>query len=506
MAKRHGPPYVGRVAPVRTMAPEAAAAILRRTLKDPTKPRTVADASVEGGLALRDAEAGLTWLTSEYRGHLRVTSEGELLHLFPTGFTKPWETKEAAERALSAVGRALVGAGRFIVRAWLLTVMVGYAALFVALVVGLTLARQSDSRDRGPGVSFFLGGLFRMIGDALFWTFHPFSPLYMGRGYGNGFYGEGFAYTGRRERRRGEGDDVPFYEKVNRFVFGPPSVPEDPHAVRARILAELRAKRGRIGLADVMRVTGLPRAEADPLMAQLMLDHDGSVEVSENGGIFYRFEAMRKTTAERAPARPAPAWTNAPKLPPLTGNPTGSNVAIALLNGFNLFASAWVMAHGLTLSNLALLFSKRPPPILPDDGLPLALGLVPFVFSLALFLLPLFRTLVRPLRERRASEERARLSVLREVLARTTQRKPVPDEALREAFRGAAGRDPSSEEITRRVVELGGDVDLESPGEVRYRFADLEAEAAALDEERARASETEARVGRVVFASDDESS
>lgn len=489
------------------MAPESAADVLRRTLKDPTKPRTVADASVESGLSLRDTEAGLTWLTSEYRGHLRVTSEGELLHLFPTGFTKPWETKETAERVLSAVGRALVGAGRFIVRAWLLTVMVGYAALFVALVIGLTVARQSDSRDRGPGVSFFLGGLFRMIGDALFWTFHPFSPLYVGRGYGDGLYGDGYARGGRRrDGRRGKGDEVPFYEKVNRFVFGPPSAPEDPHAMRARILAELRAKRGRIGLADVMRVTGLPRAEADPLMARLMLDHDGSVEVSENGGIFYRFEAMRKTATERAPARPPPAWTNAPKLPPLTGNPTESNVVIALLNGFNLLASAWVMAHGLTLSNLALLFSKRPPPILPDDGLPLALGLVPFVFSLALFLLPLARSLVRPLRERRATEERARLSVLREVLARTTNGKPVPDEALREAFRDAAGRDPSSEEITRRVVELGGDVDLESPGEVRYRFADLEAEAAALDEERARASENEARVGRVVFASDDGSS
>jgi len=37
----------------------------------------------------------------------------------------------------------------------------------------------------------------------------------------------------------------------------------------------------------------------------------------------------------------------------------------------------------------------------------------------------------------------------------------------------------------------------------RYRFADFETEAAALDEEREHADDAEQRVGRVVFASDD---
>jgi hypothetical protein len=70
------------------MDPAAAADVLHRTLKDPKRPITVADASVESGLPLRDAEAGLTWLTSEYRGHLRVTEDGDLVHLFAHGFEK----------------------------------------------------------------------------------------------------------------------------------------------------------------------------------------------------------------------------------------------------------------------------------------------------------------------------------------------------------------------------------------------------------------------------------
>ncbi|MBX3223623.1 MAG: hypothetical protein KF795_24135 [Labilithrix sp.] len=482
------------------MEPALAGDVLRRTLTDPRKPVTVADASVASGLAMRDAEAGLTWLTSEYRGHLRVTEDGDLVHVFPNGFTKPWETHEAVARLLSGLGRALVGAGRFIVRAWLLVVMVSYALFFAALLIGMTFARQGSSdRDDGPGVNL-LGALFRMIAEAFFWTFHPFSPLYIQPGWGDA--------RARRLAPRGEPEEkVAFYEKVNRFVFGPPTPKEDPHAARARILEEIRAQRGRIGLADVMRVTGLPRDQADPLMARLMLDHEGTVDVSEGGGIVYTFEALRRTASADPAAsarsrRPHAAWEELRRLPPLTGNPSGSNVMIALLNGFNLLVSAWAIQNHLTLSNLTLLFSRERPPVLPYDGLPLVLGAIPLTFSIVLFALPALRALYRTREEKRLDQEHARLAVLREVVTRSSRGEPIADEALRTAVRVATGEEPTSKDITRRVVELGGDVDVGPEGEVRYRFAELEADAEALEAERERASEREARLGEVVFASD----
>lgn len=499
----------------RLMEPPAAADVLRRKIADPTKPMTVADASVESGLALRDAEAGLHFLTSEYRGHLRVTEDGDLVHVFPSGFTKPWETREATWRVLSTIGKGLLAAGRFVVRAWLLIAMISYALIFVAIIIGLTFAKGSGDRDDGVGIGAgLLGGLFRAIADALFWTFHPFSPLYIG-GYGGAYaYDDGF--TGRRRAREADPNEVPFYEKVNRFVFGPPVPPPDPQAMRTRILEEIRIQKGRIGLADVMRVTGLPRAEADPLMARLMLDHDGTVEVAEQGGIVYRFEGMRRTAeAEHASAsslaikarRPA-AWDTPATLPSLTGNNDGANIGIALLNGFNLLASGWVLAHGLTISNLFTMLTYHPqrgapPLVLPDDGMPIALGLVPLVFSLALYALPMARAFARMRKERKVAQENARLAILREVLTRAPKKEPVPDEVLRVAYRVATGVDPTSKEITARVVDLGGDVDVGPEGEVRYRFADLEAEAEALEDERAHAPAQEAKLGRVVFASDE---
>lgn len=479
------------------MAPEAAADVLRRTLTNPTGPFTVADASAASGLALRDAEAGLTFLTSEYRGHLRVTEEGDLLHVFPNGFTKPWEKKELFARIATKVGGALVGVGRFIVRAWLLVVMASYALLFLALIIGLTFTRQgaSDDRDESPGIGL-AAGLFRMLADALFWTFHPFSPLYIGTPH----YAPSRPVTYAEEEA--EGPKVPFYEKVNRFVFGPPTPKEDPHEERARVLAEIRALKGRIGLADVMRVTGLPREQADPLMARLMLDYEGEVSVSEGGGIVYSFEAMRRSANEGRVARVSPAWERSKELPPLTGNDGGSNAAVALLNGFNLLVSAWVIANGLTLSNLALLFERHRPPVLPDDGLPLALGLVPLLFSLVLFALPIGRAIYRTREEKHLAQERARLAVLREVVTSASTKAPIADETLRTAVRVATGEEPTSQDITKRVVELGGDVDVGPEGEVRYRFAGLEADTEAAEEAREHSDDREARVGPVIFASD----
>jgi hypothetical protein len=472
---------------------------------------TIADASVRSGLALRDAERGLHHLLSEYRGHLRVTADGDLLFIFPYGFEKPWVTRTRLRAAAEKAGRALVGAGRFIVRAWIAIVLVGYVLLFVAILIGLMFARSSgsDSREsRGGGLGFGLAHvLFRVIADALFWTFHPFSPFaYIPAP------AEGYGSTYARGRPAVEaGPKTPFYEKVNRFFFGPETPPPDPTAASRAILAEIRAQKGRIGLADVMRVTGLPREEADPMMSRLMLDYDGSVEVSEEGGISYRFTELRKTMNAREERRPAPVWSKTESLPPLTGNSFGANALIVGLNAFNLAVSSWALARDLTFSKVAWLMRGVPWEKIPSSGTAIALGVVPLVFSIALFLVPVGRAIARPLRARRIARENGRRAVLRAVLegveapARSREAAEVggvDGEALEAAYREAAGREPAPGELTREVVSLGGDAEITSQGRVRYRFRDLEAEATALEAEREAAAEEETRPAPVVFTSE----
>jgi hypothetical protein len=482
------------------MEPEAAGRAIQSGV-DPRSPLTVADAAAKAGLALRDAESGLKWLSSEYRGQLRVTSEGELVHVFPTGFSKPWETRDALRRVSRIAARGLAGAVRFLVRAWVTVVLVAYAAIFVALILGMTFARQGNDSRRSeslPGGALAYGFL-RVVGDALFWTFHPWSPFSV---YYAPSAWDARGASGRAIRRDSREPKVPFYERVNRFFFGPAEAPEDPRANERLVLAAIRAGKGRIGLADVMRVTGLPREHADPMMARLMLDYDGDVAVSEEGGIVYRFAAMRKTASDAAEPEPPAAWARVKPLAPLTGNSAGANFLIAALNAFNLSMGLWAVDNGMTIERVTHLLDRFPRPIV-DTGMPIALGLVPLVFSALLFVVPVVRAVARPWRKRADLEERGRLAVLREVIERVRGKKPVTDADVAATWRRATGRAPAAKRLDRELVALGGDVAIEPSGETRWRFADLETEASAVEAERAAAADEEARLGEIVYATDE---
>lgn len=485
-----------------TLDPREAAKQLLPALSNQGHEFTIADASAKSGLPLRDAELGLHALVSEYRGHLRVTEDGDLLFRFPYGFTKPWEIQTRAKRAAEAIAKFFLGLLRFVVRAWITIVLVGYTVIFVAILFGLMFARgsSSDSRDRDRESSFGLGYIFfRIVGDALFWTFHPFSPFVVSRSpYAHVHTYEGSAYEQFSEERE---KGPRFYDRVNQFFFGPPAPEVDPRETERLVLAEIRAQKGRIGLSDVMRVTGLPREQADPLMARLMLDYEGTVDVSEEGGIVYRFASLRRTAGDiPTSTRPVPIWSRLEKLRPFTGNGAGTNLLIILLNGFNLMASAWIIHHDLTLNNLGLALRGIPISALPPDGLPLALGWIPLLFSILLFAIPAVRALWRPLEARRLAKENGRRAVLREVLAKPSG---IHEEALTDAYRRASGRDVDSKELTREIVSLGGDVDLEAEGGIRYRFPELEAEQRAVEAEREAAAEEEARLGKIVYSSED---
>jgi hypothetical protein len=189
---------------------------------------------------------------------------------------------------------------------------------------------------------------------------------------------------------------------------------------------------------------------------------------------------------------------------PLTGNGLGTNLAIAGLNGFNLIMSWFALSEHLTFEKIGWLIQMAqhhyplPPKPLPSTAV--ALGVVPLVFSIALFALPLLRAAVRPLKQRRIAKENGRRAMLREILE-SVGKGEVTDASLRLAYQRAAGFEPDTAELTREVVALGGDVDYES-GKVAYRFPDFEAEAKALEAEREAAAESEAKVGEVIFSSE----
>jgi hypothetical protein len=511
--------------------PAEAGGILETALKGLGKAAelTVADAAARSGLSLGDAERGLHFLSTKYRGTLSATDQGQLLFRFPYGLSLPLTKKPWFVRAVDRVKNAVVGMGKFLVRAWVSVVMVGYALVFVA--VGLALL-FSGRDDRGGGGAL-LHVVFRVLMEALWWTFHPFSPV------ANRNVWDGSIYEGREHRRTrtrtirrfGElvtieepiddvaREEVPFYEKVNRFVFGPEKVPVPTHEeLSKRLVAQIRVNQGRIGVLDVMKVTGLPREEADPLLARLLLDYDGEVDVDEHGAITYRFEALRKTAGGTTATAPAPAWTTKTPAPRITGNAGGTNVMVAAVNAFNLIAATVALKMNLTVDRLFYLLEHArdvlPAPPMPYDGPAIALGLVPWVFSVVLFALPIIRWVQIDGKKKAVDEENARSAVLKTVFQAMQESagkgeavQGVREDRLKRAWKEVTGKEPDDAQLTRAVVELGGDVDTEAMAEGRglYVFRDLEAEVAALRAQRAAAASDEADAGRVVFRAEDDS-
>ena len=461
-------------------------------------PLTLADASTKSGLSLYETKSGLNYLISEYRGGLSVTSEGELLYSFPTGFTKPWHQQEKFEQFLAKAKKAGLGFLKFVVRAWISIVMVAYVVIFALILIAITFSSKSNDREESSSFSstLMLHTLMRLILDSLFWTFHPFSPFRVAR---DDFY----------DPYRPKVKKMPFYERVNRFFFGPEEKPFDIQDAIKLTLQEIRAQKGRIGILDVMRVTGLSKEEADPFMAKLMLDYEGDVLVSEQGGIYYEFISMRKSSEREIVGSPPPIWQKREVLPEFTGNPAGSNMLIVCLNGFNMVMSSVAIANGWTIEKfqyyLSAASSKMPmealaalPP--PPEGTPLLLGWIPLIFSATLFLIPLGRALARGKKKRDVDVKNGKRGILRVSLSKMGVR-GIKEDVLKQAWVEQAKAPVNEKEFVREIIRLGGDLELQEE-QPTYRFSVLEAEMKALEGARQKASSKEALIGEVIFNSE----
>lgn len=472
---------------------EKLVASLKNAIINIKTPITVADASLKSGLSLHETKSILNFLLAEYRGHLKATSDGELLYSFPTGFSKPWAQKEYFFEVWSKIKKLGIGVLKFLTRAWITIVMVGYVVIFALILLAITFSKSSDRDDNSSHSSgLMFHALLRLVLDSLFWTFHPFSPFYIGHDHYHNQY---------RAKK------APFYERVNRFFFGPEVKVMDEQELSKLALQEIRAQKGRIGLLDLMKVTGLPKEKADPFMAKLMLDYDGDVKVSLSGGIIYEFPSMRKTALNELTLSPTPIWEKKEVMPPFTGNDTSSNLLIAGLNGFNLLMSIIAINNGWSIAKLKYILhmasTKIPPELYtaPMDT-PIILGWLPFFFSLGLFLIPSVRLLNRGKKQQEINIKNGSRGLIKTILTKFSKA-GIKEEALAKGWEEIAAIKPKDKELTQEIVKLGGECYINDQNEAVYKFNDIEEEITALKQSRSQAKDQEANIGQVIFSSNE---
>lgn len=460
-----------------------------RAVRDLKGRATLGDVMSRTGQAQSEAEASLRRLLETRRGHLEVGEGGTLVYSFDPNLVRrddePWWSR-VREGAWSAFKTAF--------KVWTLVMLVVYLVIFVALLVAAIFGTKRGGNNDGWGGG---GGRSRHDGHfhfPSFWFWYwIWSP---GWGWGRPYYGHRWEdrVGGSRKAR------VPLYKKVFAFVFGPDR-PQPTQAQKDRSLVRLvRSRRGVVTVADLVQHTGLRRHQAEEEMARLMAAYEGDVKVSPGGELVYVFpELMVSAHGKVTEQAPDPAWRRLEPPREVTGNTTGTNLAIGAVNAFNLTAAA-----------------TAPFFIFPRLGLGgtaawALLVWVPLVFSASFFTIPILRrwSVTRDNRQRAESN-------LRKVLLSSVYRTSLVGDGAQSLTAASAGQDASKalgrpvdpkkvdDELLRLTADWDASVTSGAGGQTEYRFEDVRKDFLAAEEmRRALALETR-EVGEIVYSSRDD--
>lgn len=484
---------------------------------------TTADLVALTGLPKAQVEAEVPAVSDEYGARLRVTESGEILYSFPSGMRSRYRGfVPSFKRFWKAFKKGAYTAATFAFKIWIVVMLVGYFALFVALILLALLASiavsmsgngKDDRRSsRGDG----LGGLF--LAGRLIDTFVRIW-----------FYSELFktpeqrAYEGRyrAEKKR---DKRPLYKGIFSFVFGDGDPNADWDSLEKKaVVAFLQANKGIMTTQEFMALTGLGPAEAETRINTYLFEFEGEPKVSEAGTIYYSFPALlrRKDRADKTWGGSLPMK----RLAPFSSNPAKANRAFAGLNGFNLVFGSYflwgalaahpllerlytapldvklVMTRGFDAFYLFVhqLLGKFAGAADPALILGLGLGAVPLVFSAFFYLIPALRKLRLD-----AANERIKVENLRRIAYRAVADRPegVRAETLGlQAAATAAACPKDSRSAEKVLVELAAAAQGEPGSDGSYNFPEIARGQAEAAKARALVKDSDFELGQTVFDS-----
>jgi hypothetical protein len=438
------------------------------SLKERGGVATAGDVAADTGLSYDRVEEGLRDMLGRYKSHLDVDDHGNLRYRFDPSFPKRgdqpgrwwYEFKAAIWKAFVAFFKV-----------WTMLMLVGYTVTFVLILISLSVAALTAGDEDSGG------------GDLMVLPFYLLARMLEFIFYIDLFRRGSFGRRARRfrERRKADKPSEPFYQKIFHYLFGPEAEQErDPLETERAFAQFVRNRGGFVTAAEWAARSGQNLEEADNALTAGIVRFQGDVDVSDDGALVYRFGRLQVTAEEGAGTvdEPEPIWRREVSVPPLTGNPTSTNIWISVLNGFNLVMSSFVL-FGMS--------SAAP-------GIWIGLGWVPFTFSALFFLIPLYRKVRQYFYKKRARRENERRRALSVVF-----RSAKDGEAENVSEAGLPDR--HADEL---VDDFHGEVDVETSGETIYRFPEIARQYGAARDARALRGEDPTVFGSTIFSSDEE--
>jgi len=468
------------------------------SLKHRRKGATAADVCAATALPLNTVRELLPKAADEYSGHLQVTESGEILYDFPDGFSSRYRGAGAKlKKFFNFCETAVKAAFVFLFKVWIMLMLVGYFALFIALALAsvvLSIAAQSRSSNDGRRGAFFGPNLFGLIWRI--WFIQEITQPRYGR------YSQ--VYQKPKNNR-------PMHKAVFSFIFGEldPNKNWEEKEDKA-VISYIQANRGVISLAEYMAFTGKNSTEAQKELLSFCSRFAGSPEATDDGTIVYRFDELLLRADSKNYAELSPPVK---RLKIFSFNSKKMNTWFIIINAVNLVFGSYFLYNSLNTGLLVTeiqyqsasylyafthilvnMFTDNPPFFIAA-----ALGAVPFVFSLLFWIIPA----IRKLTEKKENED-IKLENFKKLGFGKIWMSP-------ENFR-LNNIVPSSEEFRpenitnagdRVIKELGAvnpvEVEQSENGEMVYSFKELEREKLAIEKYRKNIDPAQSKLGSAVF-------
>lgn len=458
---------------------------LEKVLKKKSGKYTEGDFSSLSGVPMLESKYALKELLAKYNGRIHATENGDLIYDFGERLRRRGE-KTFAER-WKGFKSFLWEAFKAVYKVVIALVLVVYFVVFVVILIAMLVAIMSGGRDSNNRGSRGGGGIIHLIGR-MFSSIFRFNTHHRNTYRPRDTWGYPYEHYEPRkthfpkkeyESRQGENpknkrlEEKSYIASIYDFVFGPPRIELHPLANQMEVASYLKQTKGLICTSEVQALAGWKREEAEEFMTDCLTYFDGNAEINENATFYGEFYDLTRTTKEQKNYPIEFFWDEYEPEWELTGNKKSTNGWIIFMNVFNLVFSFAVLS---SFFSGAEIIGSTPAPLL----ISIALGWIPFLYSVIFFLVPILRL---PGVKRRQHEQH--IQNIRKRLMRVIFSKHKEKISLSELTDTANDWRKTEEKLDEKtvdkvvsdfIIDMGGDGSATDEGEVVYDFYQLNRE------------------------------
>ncbi|MBN2090283.1 hypothetical protein JW964_11785 [candidate division KSB1 bacterium] len=461
------------------MKPEETIKILERRLHKGQLNFTLTEAAAVTGISIDETKDALNELLNKYVCRLQVTENADLIYNFgPHLFRRGQKTaKEIAQSVLDWLWKVFT----IIFKAWITITLVVYFVIFLIILIAIIIA-SSSSKDGKRRSIIKLDTVIHIFINIFRWrTIIPDITYRKDRwGYQYPQYRPKPSVINEKKKN--------FIAAVYDFVFGPPKVSTDPLSNQKEVAAYLKQQKGVLVTSELNALAGWKLDEAQAFLTDCLVRFQGNVDVTENGVVYAEFDQVLRGLGKMEGGSVVHYWDEYEPEQILNGNTSGQNLAITAMNGFNLLFSFIFMtnasstpgyydmqqeAFNSTGEVLGMVLAG-----LGEHG-QLLLGVIPFIFSVIFFTIPLVRWIKISMSRHKRHLNNIRKRLFKAIFM--AGGKPQTLEQVVNVVNSATSEEKLSPKIVENmfkdlVLDLNGDVNVSEEAKVVYSFPRIASE------------------------------